>query len=89
MMYDISKLAKLEKDLADTMRKHFVAFFKGHDYTNDNRAVLTKNIKSLADINSLYYSTGFYLILTDYQAEANDCTFVVDGLKAILTQGEA
>lgn len=82
-MYNINQLTQLEKDLAITVRNHFETFFAAHDYAVDTSAVVSRNVSTLADIESCHYGTGFYLILTDYQAGENKCSFGVDGLKAI------
>lgn len=82
-MYDIAKLTSLEAEVAATMRKHFADFFSSHDYSKDNRSVVSRNVCSLADIDTLFYGTGFYVIFTDYQTHLNECTLEIDGLKAI------
>lgn len=82
-MYDIEKLKKLEADVALRVRRHFIEFFASHDYAKDTNAVVSSDISSLADIERTYSGTGFYLILTDYCAEKNNCSFEVDGLKVI------
>lgn len=82
-MYDIKKLAHAETELALLVRKHFADFFASHDYAKDTKSIVSCNVKTLADIESSYYGTGFYLIITDYQTAENKCSFEIDGLKAI------
>jgi hypothetical protein len=81
--YNIKQLKQLEAELALTMRRHFAEFFSSHDYRNDTAEVVSSNVTSLADVESTYSGKGVYLILTDYRAAENDCSFVIDGMKAI------
>lgn len=82
-MYDITKLTKLEAELALTIRKHFADFFASHDYSKDMKSVISREVSTLKDVEDTYYGPGLYLILTDYQAAENKCALEVDGLKAI------
>lgn len=82
-MYNIQELIKLEGELKLSVRKHFEDFFSKHDYTKDTKAISTKSIASLADVDGMYYGTGLYVILSDYQAEQNKCSLIIDDLKAI------
>lgn len=82
-MYNINYLTSLELALQSTIRGHFKEFFSTHDYKTAVRGVASQEVTDLAGAEALYYSTGLYLILTDYQKEQNSCSLVVDGLKAI------
>lgn len=82
-MYDIKKLVGLENDLRRTIRAEFVEFFAAYDYTKDSKAVVARSVSALDDAEAMHYGTGLYVIMTDYQIEANKCGLVVDGLKAI------
>jgi hypothetical protein len=81
--YNINFLRQLETTYASTAHEHFIDFFKHHDYKNDTKMVVAKDLKSVLDIEATYSGVGFYVILTDYQASVNNCTNSIDGLKAI------
>ncbi len=81
--YDILLMKKLEAELALTVRGHFAGFFSSHDYMNDTKDVVSRNVKSFSDLEHTYYGRGLYLILTDYPIGNNACKFVIDGLRVI------
>jgi hypothetical protein len=82
-MYDIRTLKGIEAEIAQRIRAHFEEFFRLHDYSTSNDSVINVVVTSHEDVNSLYTQPGMYLILTDYMADANKCTFEHSGLKAI------
>ena len=82
-MYDIKNLVECENKFKRHCKFHFINFFRGFDYSNLNKDVKCYDILSYADIEKLRYSCGFYLILTDYMAEENQCKLEVNGLKVI------
>lgn len=82
-MYDIKQLVALENELRHTIRAQFVEFFSAHDYTKNCKAVVSKSLGSLSDAEAMYYGTGLYVIMSDYQFEENKCSLIINGLKAI------
>ncbi|WP_087724474.1 hypothetical protein [Pandoraea sp. PE-S2T-3] len=82
-MYDIRQLVAIENELRQTIRSKFVDFFSVHDYTKDSKSVISRPVSSLSDAEALYYGTGLYVIMSDYQFEENKCRLITDGLKAI------
>lgn len=82
-MYDINHLVALENGLRQTIRSKFVDFFSVHDYTKDSKSVISRPVGSLFDAEALYYGTGLYVIMSDYQFEANKCSLIIGDLKAI------
>lgn len=82
-MYDIKRLVALENALRQTIRSKFVDFFSAHDYNKDSETVISRPVGLLSDAEGLYYGAGLYVIMSDYQYEANKCRLTIGGLKAI------
>ena len=82
-MYDIKSLKGLELEFKDSCFSHFIEFFTNYDYEDIKGKVKKNIISSHSDINRILYGPGFYLILTDYMSQENECTLQVGELKVI------
>lgn len=82
-MYDVKHLVSLEHEVKKDMRTHFVDFFSTHDYTQASKSVVSKSLSTLINVEVTHSGSGFYVIMSDYQLEQNNCRLIVDGLKAI------
>ena len=81
-MYDIKQLVMLESSFKKQCKDHFVRFFKEDDSIDSSKLVIT-DIQSYDSISKLRYGSGLYLILTDYLTTENECSYELNGLKAI------
>ncbi|UHG98249.1 hypothetical protein [Pseudomonas sp. 7-41] len=82
-MYKIKNLVTLEFELKTSMQKHFVDFFSSYDYKKTSKLVVIQSMSDLLDAEAAYSGRGLYVIMSDYQIEQNNCSFIIDGLKAI------
>jgi hypothetical protein len=93
--YDVVKMkAELEDAFAIVGRRiqnEFVAAFRQlypddrvpFDLSTMKPAVAATPISSVADIRKVFRTAGFYIILTDYPVEANQCRLTRGSLRAV------
>lgn len=81
-MYNINELVMMESSFKEQCNEHFIRFFQEYKNIELSKIIIT-NIKSHDSISELRYGSGLYLILTDYMANKNPCSYEYDGLKAI------
>ena len=74
-----NKLSEIE----DYIQKDFISYFSEIDYSQFSKEIQIFRINNEEDLNKVYAGIGFYIILTDYEFEDNNCIFEYDKHKAI------
>ncbi|MFI0430684.1 hypothetical protein [Mariniflexile sp. HMF6888] len=62
-------------NVTENIKNDLKEYFEGFDYNCDHRDIEITSIKSEKDINQIYASPGFYIILTDNEFDDNECSF--------------
>jgi len=94
-MYDVAKMKREYSDAVKVVRSRiedeFVAAFEAiyrdstvaHDLGRPTSLVERTEILTTSDIDKVFREAGFYVILTDYPVEGNNCRLRMEGLRAV------
>jgi hypothetical protein len=80
------RIEKYKSDLnnvTEGIKSDLKEYFKGLDYSIANSEVEITTLSSENDINKIYASPGFYIILTDNNFSDNECKFRYNDQTAI------
>lgn len=70
-------------NVTENIKHDLNEYFKDFDYNCEHRDIEITSIKSEKDINQIYASSGFYIILTDNEFNDNECRFKYKNQTAI------
>ncbi len=79
----IEKYKSELNNVTEKIKNDLNKYFKGFDYNSNHRDIEIISIKSEKDINQIYASPGFYIILTDNEFNDNECSFKFKNQTAI------
>lgn len=83
-MNEIIKQSKIRiKDEQLKIRQDIIRYLTNCNYKSSSKLFQVIDLKSLEDLNKIFYGPGFYIILTDHNFEANECEFQIGNFKAI------
>ncbi len=71
------------KTVTESIKVDLTEYFKEFDYEIANEDIQITKIESESDISEIYASPGFYIILTDYKFDDNECNFTFNNQTAI------
>jgi len=79
----IEKYKNKLSEIEDYIQKDLIEYFSKIDYSQLSKEIQIVRINNEEDLNKIYTGIGFYIILTDYEFEDNNCVFEYDKHKAI------
>ncbi|WP_107038071.1 hypothetical protein [Brumimicrobium mesophilum] len=71
----IEKYKSELNNVTENIKNDLIDYFKNFDYECDHKDIEVTSIKSEEDINQIYASPGFYIILADTKFNDNECSF--------------
>jgi len=69
------------------IRSKLSNYFKGIDWQKLDRADVLFKIKKYDDLKDLYSGPGFYVILTNYKNDENDCKLIINDKNKAIYRG--
>lgn len=93
-MYNVIEMREKIKNAVSiaeaTVREEFISAFKEiynnnkvPDYFDDKYLVSRVILQKMADLDNIFSGAGFYIILTSYAIDGNDCSLVSGNMRAI------
>lgn len=79
----VSKFNVAVGEVKQTFLPNILNHLENIDYNDSTKDIQIYQLRRLEDLTQIYTGTGFYIILTDYPSDNNNCTLYYKGAKAI------
>lgn len=82
----IERITKYKKDLEeikDKIKTDLEEHLKNFDYNKKSKEIEIHRISKNIDLENIYSSPGFYIILTNQKFKENECDFTFDNQTAV------